>query len=1720
MSYCCQDERECACASNQLKFDSVAAVGSAKFYVGLPLPPKSHPLLGASSSSSTVSLTSSTDHFQRCQDAGQQERCGQPTVGPTQQQQQEQQPIHPVRGENCRTLQPKAVALDAWTLDHATLHQVGERSAHHMSSLYPPGADSASAYHPPRADSASVHHPPRADSASVHHPPRADSASVHHPPRADSASAYHPSGADSASVYHPSGADSASVYHHSFADLQDRASTGHRMSVSLERHQIQTPSHAVHPHLPSGFESSIEGSLQAAASFPTHRDSSQACHSYGSTKTTSLRQSLSIERTQYVRPAPRHSNPSHTASHADHTSSFVVSGRPPNHPPPNLAHFFNTDSGSHLQQIHRASIHSGGQCGVRVEAEELLDRLLDSCLERMRRGKLIKREQQQQQQILQTLCKERPQQQQQLGPQALKEQQQREQMEFQHVRGQQQQREQMEFQHVRGQQQQREQMEFQHVRGQQQQREQMGFQHVRGQQQQREQMDFQHVRGQQQQREQMDFQHVRGQQQQREQMDFQHVRGQQQREQMEFQHVRGQQQREQMEFQHVRGQQQQREQTGLQHVRGQQQQMPHLYATECFQSCSFQCQSQQQVESLYEIKNDVKGPQMRSMRASVSSTPCHKIGQQNLECMDSCKAQPDPAALLKIMLMNSLSAAAGPYRNNNRDPYNKSEGAIACNRPSREESPSQNSFRSATDVIDVAVMGKYTREDCFLHPHISQMQPDVRKSAFSEYPIHKIQSHKTMVLPNADVLSRSTGGPGQQWQDHAAGLAGPAAHRPGRPGMHASRSGLDCKADQENVEAYGSEINRCLKRRPLGQQPLFDPRSEREHEGGSRILAACSLGHLLRRDRSMEGVEASVMNASEHNASGGSRHLHRPAVLGFDRDYSQTCAHLGVKRKLMQPTATLCAGTYPTQSSSILQANILHEVQRASQVHTHQEGLLLEYCEVADVATAAPLDEEKDDDEPFFNSMPGEQRLPQQLPSRQLVQAHNSRSTFSLVSCTATVSLEYDAYVSIKIDADAMLDKMTDLFRGIVGASFNSQKHVWTLPFMSLKAAKEELSKVPGLTVRWEGLPDLVCNVLLASMLNRRDISRYEMLQQQTCSSQPCLHERMMQFQRDGVIFGLRRGGRVLIADEMGLGKTVQGCALLRCYQEEWPALIICPSSLRGQWADALKQWLHFPEEDILVVYNVKDAKKMGQASITIVSYDFISKLSEQLMALRFNVILCDEAHYIKNFTSQRCKTALPLLQSSKRALLLTGTPALSRPSELITLIQATLPEAKMKPAEFADRYCEGDRFSQFRGARNQEELNRLLTAALMIRRRKMEVLPQLPSKQRQQVFLQLAASQSAQIKTQFDQLLALGKITGGMAFKQSSSGQLGSGFDTEQLTLLNKLYIDTARVKVPAVQEYVKDLLEVEGFKFLIFAHHKCLLDGIEQQCRKSKVGYIRIDGTTEARSREDLRKEFQENESCRVAVLSIRAAGTGLTLTAASTVVFAELTWVPGEIQQAEDRAHRIGQKDSVNILYLMARNSIDGMIWETIQSKLDNVGKVLDGKEDSLKVVSTQHQLEKGQPGILRFMPACNSRRMVTGSPPLAAIVRDENRVKDQQQQGATSPIPLAIRLRQQQASIHSFLKGEVASGAREPEILNVLDCTSDAEDSLHISEPAQEQRRIEAAEVRAIDDHGMQPCHSGSMPTNASKHGLLYDWWSQDEGEMLDQRLAIKRMRTDI
>eukprot|EP00397_Hematodinium_sp_SG-2012_P010893 GEMP01011019.1.p1 GENE.GEMP01011019.1~~GEMP01011019.1.p1 ORF type:complete len:819 (+),score=152.29 GEMP01011019.1:23-2458(+) len=437
----------------------------------------------------------------------------------------------------------------------------------------------------------------------------------------------------------------------------------------------------------------------------------------------------------------------------------------------------------------------------------------------------------------------------------------------------------------------------------------------------------------------------------------------------------------------------------------------------------------------------------------------------------------------------------------------------------------------------------------------------------------------------------------------------------------------------------------------------------------------------------------------------------------------------------------------------------------------------------------------------------------------------------------------------------------------------------------------------------------------------------------------------LLPFQREGVKFALQHDGKVLLGDEMGLGKTVQALCIMKNYPETWPVLVACPSSLRFVWKEAALDWID-SSVNVQIIQTGKQEVD-PEAKLVVVSYALLAK-NEQYMSRAdgkpYQMVICDESQYIKDPKSQRTKALLKVAKLASRVLLLSGTPALNRSCELYTQLVALRPTMLPSYSAFCDRYANKEKIrlgnrvvEKWVGAKRKEELHALLVKSFMIRRLKKDVLTQLPPKRRQKITLDPKSLDKKKIKAIQD-LLSNASDQNDIPKQEDTFGELS----------LPQIFQLTAQAKVDAVLEYIDVLLEL-NVKFLLFAHHHLMLDKLEECLQaKTRGNYIRIDGKTNQELRPELIKKFQEDSEVRVALLSITACGQGLTLTAASTVVFAELYWVPGQLMQAEDRVHRIGQYSAVNVQYLVAPDTLDDLMYASLNKKARDTTGILDGHE----------------------------------------------------------------------------------------------------------------------------------------------------------------------------
>jgi SWI/SNF-related matrix-associated actin-dependent regulator 1 of chromatin subfamily A len=481
--------------------------------------------------------------------------------------------------------------------------------------------------------------------------------------------------------------------------------------------------------------------------------------------------------------------------------------------------------------------------------------------------------------------------------------------------------------------------------------------------------------------------------------------------------------------------------------------------------------------------------------------------------------------------------------------------------------------------------------------------------------------------------------------------------------------------------------------------------------------------------------------------------------------------------------------------------------------------------------------------------------------------------------------------------------------------------------------------------------------------------------------------------------------GDVLIADPPGLGKTIQAIGVNNCSRRRpRDILIVCPASLKKNWAREFKKWdvhglsigivetkttfhdkigpdgeaMRKPRADgrtDLLGPKIKVAKTVDifpNTDVVIINKEMFERHDSKLKGFDWDLMIVDEADAFCNPKAKssmhiwgggRGKARIKPITAGKR-IFLTGTPMHKSPINLWPFVRAMDPKGLGRDwHHFVEHYC--DAFESFggldvTGSKNLKELNIKLRNSFMVRRDKKEVLKELPPKRREIVLLpddglllqvEREMSMARKLLNDFENMMgierdiefftALNRLyegTEGMEYEEVA-GQMSSRFQVsfEEFSAYRKAL---AIAKAPLVVEHVRRLVRA-GEKVILFCYHK----EVAAYLRKSFNNCAFITGTTPTHKRQDEVDRFQDDPDCMVFIGNIAAAGVGFTLTAASIVVFAELSWLPNEMEQAEDRAWRIGQLCSVLIQHLVVDGSLDARMAEVLVDRMDTITNALD-------------------------------------------------------------------------------------------------------------------------------------------------------------------------------
>lgn len=438
-----------------------------------------------------------------------------------------------------------------------------------------------------------------------------------------------------------------------------------------------------------------------------------------------------------------------------------------------------------------------------------------------------------------------------------------------------------------------------------------------------------------------------------------------------------------------------------------------------------------------------------------------------------------------------------------------------------------------------------------------------------------------------------------------------------------------------------------------------------------------------------------------------------------------------------------------------------------------------------------------------------------------------------------------------------------------------------------------------------------------------------------------------------------------ILADEMGLGKTLQAIALIQSEVEEneykQPSLVVCPTSLVYNWKDEIEKFA--PMLNCIVVSGNKSQREdqkqnIEENDVVITSYALIRRDIEDYEKIKFRYCFLDEAQQIKNFNSLNAHSVKNINAIGKFAL--TGTPIENSLMELWSIFDFIMPGYLLKHSAFSKKYeapivKDGNREAL-------QELNNHVKP-FILRRTKLEVASELPAKIEHRIAVEMTEDQKKLY------LAYLSEAKGELEENIKAKGFNKSKFKVLSiLTRLRQICCDPSTFidnyaggsgKMEALDEILENSLE-EGHRILIFSQFTKVLKNISKRLEIKDIKYMYLDGSTKAEKRIEMVKTFNEGDT-QVFLISLKAGGTGINLTGADMVIHFDPWWNPAVEAQATDRAHRIGQKKTVEVIKLIARGTIEEKIFKLQQKKSEIINSVINDETGAELFLSQMSQNE---------------------------------------------------------------------------------------------------------------------------------------------------------------
>ncbi|WP_299292247.1 DEAD/DEAH box helicase [Nitrosopumilus sp.] len=436
---------------------------------------------------------------------------------------------------------------------------------------------------------------------------------------------------------------------------------------------------------------------------------------------------------------------------------------------------------------------------------------------------------------------------------------------------------------------------------------------------------------------------------------------------------------------------------------------------------------------------------------------------------------------------------------------------------------------------------------------------------------------------------------------------------------------------------------------------------------------------------------------------------------------------------------------------------------------------------------------------------------------------------------------------------------------------------------------------------------------------------------------------KLLNFQKEGLDFLIKSSGNALLADEMGLGKTVQTLSYVATEKQTFPVLVVAPLVTLNNWEREISKFLkkksrngRIVESDSpsVTIIRTGKSKELPKTDIYIINYELLFKRYDDLSKVGIKTIVCDEVHNLRSKTTQKYKAVKKLgaLDSIKYRIGLSGTPIYNRGSEIWPIIDILKPGLLGSFKEFCEYFCYVNEKGKAIVLENKRaSLRNELQKHVMLRRKKSDVLKELKDKVR---YKEVIASDTEYYLEELD------KIWKKLEEEQKDAETEFSKSASYQRAIQSERQI-AGVAKLPHVINFVKNIMEIEE-SVVVFCHHKVIHKLLHESLEEFSPVSI-IGGQTDS-VRQDQIDKFQKGES-KLMIAGLRAGNVGINLTRAKYVIFAELDWSPAIHRQAEDRLHRIGQKNTVFAYYLIGNGTLDDHVANILVDKSYEIDEIMD-------------------------------------------------------------------------------------------------------------------------------------------------------------------------------